>query len=238
LSVEEVNRIAARATELLTAFQARIDKLRKQVEEARDRLQQEADEVVRDASPENRATATQYAKHALHSKFAKFKNNIVSASHASRQELLQPLATHAEHAAFLMSLYASPAQALARVGLGEARRTNLQAQITGAGPVELESYAALAVTSGDVLLAAALVTVIDRMPSKERPFSVSEFAQLMWGKQHAEVVAQLKTAIQANKLAQMADAEFRTGEVSQVTKIAAMLDQRDLDKAVLAAAKP
>lgn len=51
-------------------------------------------------------------------------------------------------------------------------------------------------------------------------------------------MAQLKTAIQANKLAQMADAEFRTGEVSQVTKIAAMLDQRDLDKAVLAAAKP
>jgi hypothetical protein len=235
LSPDEVNRIAARSTELLTAFQARIDNLRKQVADALDRLQKESDELVRDATPENRATATQYAKHALQSKFAKFKNNIVSASHASRQELLQPLATHAENAKFLLGLFSSPAQALSRVGLGETRRTNLQAQITGAGPVELESYAAQAITANDVLLAAALVTVIDRMPSKERPFSVNEFATIMWGKQHAEVVAQLQTAIQANKLAQIAEAEFRTGEVNEVSRLSASLSQRDLDKARAAA---
>lgn len=229
LSVEEVNRIAARAAELLNAFQARIDNLRAQVEARREEFQRDAEQIVADAPPENRATAKSYAKQAAASKFSRFLNGIRSNSYASRQELLKPLGALAEQATFLLGLFSSPAQALGRVALGEVSRTQYQLQLTGAGPVELESAATLAIVTGNKPLAAAVVTVVDRMPAKDRPFSVNEFATIVWGEQHSEVVTKLKTAIQANKLAQIADREFQTGEVNMVSRISTILSQRDID---------
>lgn len=229
LSVEEVTRIADRATELLRAFQARIDSLRGQVEAAKQRFHEEAEELVRDATPENRNNARAYSKHAAATKFSKFRANIVSNSYASRQELLEPLAKHAEHATFLLQMFASPAQALGRVALGDTRRTQIQLQLTGAGPVELESAAALAVTTRDVVMAAAIVTVVDRLPSKDRPFSVNEFATIMWGEQHIDVVTKLRTVLQAYKLADIAEKEFRTSEVNNVSRLSALLDQREIE---------
>jgi hypothetical protein len=231
LSVEEVTRIAASAAELLKRFQARIDNLRAQVEARRAALDEEAAEIVRDSPPENRAAAKTFAKQTTASKFSKFLIGIRSNSYANRQELLKPLAALAEQATFLLGLFSSPAQALGRVALGEASRTQYQLQLTGAGPVELESAATLAIVTGNKPLAAAVVTVVDRMPAKDRPFSVNEFATIVWGEQHAEVVTKLKTAIHANKLALIADREFQTGEVNMVSKISALLDQRDIDAA-------
>ncbi len=78
-------------------------------------------------------------------------------------------------------MFASPAQAIGRVALGDARRTQLQLQLTGAVPVEMESAAAIAVVASEVVLAAAIVTCVDRMPSSRRPFSINEPASRAGG---------------------------------------------------------
>lgn len=230
LAWEEIDRIDARASELLNAFQRRIDSLQKQVDDARESYARQADESIAAFEPGNRAAAKPVMKAQLASKIVKFRANIVPASRAQRHELLDPLGALAQQAAFLMELFSSPAQALGRVGLGTAQRTNYQQQLTGAGPVELQSYAAQAITANDAVLAAALVTVIDRMPRDRRPFSVSEFAEQMWGEKHRAALVKLKTVIRANKLAQIANSTFETGRANPAAKLSAMLDQRDIDK--------
>jgi hypothetical protein len=230
LAWEEIDRIDARASELLNAFQRRIAGLQKSVDDARESYAREADDMVASTGPENRATAKAFTKAQLASRILKYRLNIVASSRDQRHELLDPLAAFAQQAAFLMELFASPAQALGRVGLGTAQRTNYQEQLTGAGPVELQSYAAQAITANDAVLAAAIVTVVDRMPRDRRPFAVSEFAEQMWGDKHRAAMVKLKTVVRANKLAQIANSTFETGRANPAAKLSATLDQRDIDR--------
>ena len=60
LSVENIDRLAARAAELARAFAARIANIQQQFSDARERYSREADELVRDTEPANRAVAKQF----------------------------------------------------------------------------------------------------------------------------------------------------------------------------------
>lgn len=244
LTTEQVSYLASRAKELLGALQARIDSLRSQVEDAKTKFHAEANAAVEEASAGLRDPSTDHetkevirkrarevaagAKHIAASRFSRFVVNIRASSFKSRQELLEPLTKLREQAEFLIQLFGSPAQALGRVALGEVRRTQYQLQLTGAGPVELESAAALAIANEDVVLAAAVVTVLDRMPRAKRPFSVNEFSTILWGKEHTDIVTKLKTVLHCCKLADIANREFETGQINQVSRISALLDEREL----------
>lgn len=231
LTVENIDRLAARATELATAFGARIESIQKQFAEARDRFSREAEEVVSETDPSNRTVARQFAKQQEASRIAKFRINIEQSSRPQRQELLRPFAKLAADAEFLLSLNQSPTQSLGRVALGETKRTNYQVQLEGAGPVELESAAVTAIATNDLPLAAAIVTVVDRRPRDRRPFSASEFAERVWSAQHAEVTAKLKGVIHAYKSAMAADREFARGKADPLTNLSLALSQRSIDEA-------
>ena len=143
----------------------------------------------------------------------------------------KPLAKVAQDAEFLLSLNQSPAQMLGRVALGDARRTQYQQQLEGAGPVELETAAVTAIATNDVVLAAAIVTVVDRRPRDRRPFSVADFAERMWGAQHAEVTAKLKGAILAERTARAADDEFVRGKADPLVNLSNQLAARAIAEA-------
>ena len=68
-------------------------------------------------------------------------------------------------------------------------------------PVELEAAEITAIATGDMSLAAAVATLVDRRPSDRRPFSVAAFAVRVWGAQHAEVTAKLKGVLLAEHTA-------------------------------------
>lgn len=231
LTVENIDRLATRATELATAFQGRISKIQQQVAEARDRFSREAEEVVRETEPANRTVARQFAKQQEASRLAKFRINIEQSSRAQREELLRPFAKLAADAEFLLTLYGSPSQALGRVALGDAKRTNYQVQLEGAGPVELETAAVTAIATNDLPLAAAIVTVVDRRPRDRRPFSVADFAERVWGVQHAEVTAKLKGVIHAYKTAMAADREFARGKADPITNLSLALAEKAIAEA-------
>lgn len=236
LTVENVNRLAARAKELAIAFQARIDKIQQQFADARERYAREADETVREADSGDRIVARKFAKQRAASQLAKFRTNIETASRNQRQELLVPFAKLASDAEFLLSLNQSPAQGLGRVALGDAKRTNYQMQLEGAGPVELETAAVTAIATNDLPLAAAVMTVVDRRPRDRRPFSPAEFAGRVWGAQHAEITHALNGVMHAYKTALAADREFVRGKGDALTNLSLALSRRAIDEADGAAA--
>ena len=231
LTVENIDRLAARAAELATAFAARLANIQQQFADARERYSREADEIVRETDPGNRAVAKQFAKRQAASKIAKFKANIVEGSRPQREELLRPLAKVAADAEFLLSLCQSPAQMLGRVALGDTKRTQYQMQLEGAGPVDLETAAVTAIATEDVVLAAAIVTVVDRRPRDDRPFSVGDFAERVWGRQHAAVTAKLKGAILAERTARAADNEFVRGKADPLVNLSNQLAARAIAEA-------
>lgn len=112
-------------------------------------------------------------------------------------------------AAFLATLFcASPAQILGRGGLGDVKRTQYQIQLDGAGPVELETAALVSVATNDFVLAAAIVTVIDRRPTERRPFPANGLAARLFGTEFKQVSAQLAGIQLALNTAAAANREF------------------------------
>ena len=75
--------------------------------------------------------------------------------------------------------YDSPVKVLSRAALGDARRTEYLNQLAYAGPAELGHMAQVAVSSKNVPLAAAVLSLLDRMPSKDRPVGPAELAHAM-----------------------------------------------------------
>lgn len=156
---------------------------------------------------------------------------IVESSRGQREELLRPLAKVAADAAFLLTLCQSPAQMLGRVALGDSRRTQYQTQLEGAGPVELETAAITAIATGDMPMAAAVATVVDRRPSDRRPFSGAAFAERVWGAQHAEVTAKLKGVLLAERTARAANDEFVRGKADPIANLSNQLAARAIAEA-------
>jgi len=231
LTAENIDRLAARAAELTAAYKARIEKIQQQVSEARERFSREADDVVSESDPANRTVARQFAKQQEASRIAKFRINIAQASRAQREELLRPFAKLAADAEFLLSLNQSPAQALGRIALGETKRLNYQLTLEGAGPVELETAAVTAIATSDLPMAAAIVTVLDRRPRDRRPFSVAEFAERVFGAQHADITAKLKGVVLAYKSALNADREFVRGKADPIANLSLALAEKAIAEA-------
>ncbi|MCE2029180.1 hypothetical protein [Sessilibacter corallicola] len=68
-------------------------------------------------------------------------------------------------------------------------------------------------------LVASVVTVVDRRKRDQRPFAAGDFAQKIWGKEHAEVNTKLNEATLAYKSAIAADREFVWGKAGPVTNL-------------------
>ncbi|RMH94432.1 hypothetical protein EBB59_01710 [Lysobacter pythonis] len=75
--------------------------------------------------------------------------------------------------------YDSPAKVLGRAAQGDPKRTEYLQQLQHAGPAELGHMAQVAVDTRNVALASAVLSLIDRMPSKDRPVGPAELASAM-----------------------------------------------------------
>lgn len=223
LNEERVQYLSDRATETATAFSRKIEKLQATVLEARDRYSREADELIASASSEDRATARAFAKKNAANKVANIHRNLIASSEAERTAMLKGLKAYADEAAAIAAVYTSPATMLGRVALGDPRRTNLMQQLEGAGPVELETAARTAIMTGDLVLGAAIATVIDRRPKDRRPFAVQPFAERLLGDIWKRMAAKLEGVQLAYKSAVAADREFVRGKADGITNLSLAL---------------
>lgn len=108
--------------------------------------------------------------------------------------------------------YQSPVQMLAREGLGSERRSRLLHQIEKSGKIELASLAALAASTGDKELAAALLTRNSGLPISERAFSSQELADALVGDEWRKVTQAIAEVDRLAIEAVHADSAFETGK--------------------------
>lgn len=202
-SVKDVQEAIARsrktrqeASDLLGNFSRQVSK-----------RQEDLTATLRDLSPQERSALATRAANGLR---AELKRN----SEATRKKSLRELS--AIHAGLREALvhYQSPAQMLAREGLGSERRSRLMHQVEASGPAELASLASFAAATGDKELGAALVARVSNMPRGDRPFSPHDLADALVGQEWREVQV---AAMESERLMLEAvtdDTAFETGKTN------------------------
>lgn len=75
--------------------------------------------------------------------------------------------------------YDSPVKVLSRQALGDPKRTEYLQQLQFAGPAELAHFAQIAVSTQNKALAASVLSLLDRIPTKDRPFGPITLANAM-----------------------------------------------------------
>ncbi|MDQ4683085.1 hypothetical protein [Stenotrophomonas maltophilia group sp. RNC7] len=231
LNEERAQYLSDRAAETATAFSRKIEKLQNTVMDARNNYTREAEEFITSASPEDRATARAFAKKNAANKAANIHRQLIASSEADRAAMLKGLQAYAAEAAAIQAVYTSPATMLGRVGLGDPKRTQYQLQLEGAGPVEMETAARTAIMTGDMVLGAAIATVIDRRPKDRRPFAVQAFAERVVGEVWKRMTAKLEGVQLAYKSALAADREFVRGKADGITNLSLALSRQSIDEA-------
>jgi hypothetical protein len=101
------------------------------------------------------------------------------------------------------------------------------AQLSGAGPAELRTAAALAAATLDRVLGASVAALLDRMPARQRIVSPQELADRLIGDDVRQARAAIAAVKQAHQRALNADREFASGRRNATARIASALADRD-----------
>lgn len=123
--------------------------------------------------------------------------------------------------------FQSPVQILMREGLGSERRSRLLQQIEHSGSTELASLAALAASTGDKEMGAALISRVNRLDPGERPFSPHALADSLVGSDQRDITAAILEVERIAEEAAHADTAFETGKPSSVRTIQAAILRRE-----------
>ena len=160
----------------------------------------------------------------------KARNDVRKISDVDRWTILRQLDALASGLSASEALWASPVVALARMGLGTDKRTNHVVQLSGAGPAELRTAAALAAATLDRVLGASVASLLDRTPVKQRIVSPQELAERLIGDDVRQARAAIASVKQAHQRALNADREFASGRRNATARIASALADRDSAK--------
>lgn len=157
---------------------------------------------------------------------AKARTEIAANSSEARWAEIRQLVAAADGLSLTEALYASPQAVLSRAGLGTAERTDYMKQVAGAGPAEMRQLAMLAIATKNTVLGAALQSVNDRLPRRDRTISSAELASALVGEETRAVqsaIAAIKTAAQR---AINANREFEAGRVRPVDRVKLALNAK------------
>lgn len=155
------------------------------------------------------------------------RKEITAASDDARWATLKELNAASESLALTAALYQSPVVVLSRQGLGTPERSAYLTQITNAGPTELANLATFAVASKNRTLAAALVSVVDAMPAKSRPFSAHDLADKLVGEEQRAVMASVEAIRTAYQRALVANRNFQNNKANPIDKVKLALRARN-----------
>lgn len=125
--------------------------------------------------------------------------------------------------------YDSPVKVLNRAALGDARRTEYLQQLQFAGSAELGHMAQVAVSTTNVPLAAAVLSLVDRMPTKERPFSPVELASAMRLDDYLKVQEYLKLGDARLQGIVVAIRTWNAGKSNPLNTLSLALYEREID---------
>lgn len=155
------------------------------------------------------------------------RTEVQNNSSDARWQSIRELVASAESLETTAQLWASPVVVLSRAGLGSDERTNFMRQLEGAGPVELTNMAVHAAATGNKVLGAAILSVIDRMPRKDRPFNAAELAERLVGVETKAVQDAIAAVRNAAQRAIMRNREFEQRRVNPIDRVKMALNQKE-----------
>ena len=155
------------------------------------------------------------------------RREVVANSSDARWERLRELQAASDSLAMTAMLWASPVTVMSRAGLGTPERSAYLAQLEGSGVVELRNMAALATATKNTVLGAALVTIIDRMPARSRPFSSAELAERLCGEEWRQVDAAIREVREAARRSIMRNREYEAGKVRPLDRVKLALNKKE-----------
>lgn len=155
------------------------------------------------------------------------RREVVANSSDARWERLRELQAASDSLAMTAMLWASPVTVLSRAGLGTPERSAYLTQLEGSGVVELRNMAALATATKNKVLGAALVTIIDRMPARSRPFSSAELAERLCGEEWRQVDAAIREVREAARRSIMRNREYEAGKVRPLDRVKLALNKKE-----------
>jgi uncharacterized protein YqfB (UPF0267 family) len=125
--------------------------------------------------------------------------------------------------------YDSPVKVLSRSALGDPRRTEYLQQLHHAGPSELGHMAQVAVSTKNIPLAAAVLSLVDRMPTKERPVGPAELASEMRLNDYLKVQEYLKLGEARLQGIVVAIRSWNAGMSNPINTVSLALYEREID---------
>ncbi|WP_222910019.1 hypothetical protein [Pseudomonas sp. DNDY-54] len=131
------------------------------------------------------------------------------------------------------AFYDSPVKVLTRAALGTAQRTAYLQQLAYAGPSELGHLAQVAVSTKNEPLAAAVLSKLDSMPSKDRPVSAQQLAAAMDLPDFKKVAEYLKIGENRLQGILVAIRAWDSGRSSPINTVSLALRERQIDRSVL-----
>ena len=174
--------------------------------------------------------AVELQKQAATQTAAKARAEVTQASDEARWAALKELNAASESLALTATLFASPVVVLSRAGLGTPERSAYQMQASNAGPTELANLAAFAVASKNRPLGAALVSILDAMPARSRPFSAHDLADKLVGEEQRAVMASVEAVRTAYQRALVANRAFQNNKSNPIDKVKLALRERNKDQ--------
>ena len=125
--------------------------------------------------------------------------------------------------------YDSPVKVLTRTSLGDPKRTEYLQQLQYAGPAELGHMAQVAVSTKNVALAAAVLSLVDRLPTKERPVGSAELASAMRLDGYLKVQEYLKLGDARLQGIVIAIRAWNADRANPLNTVALALQERSID---------
>lgn len=129
--------------------------------------------------------------------------------------------------------YDSPVKTLNRVTLGSPKRSEYMRQVEGIGPAELAHLGQFAVSTRNSELAAAIVSRLDTMEARSRPFGAVELATALGLDEHRKGSEAIKIADARLQSIVIAIRAWKAGTSNPLNTVALALRNKELDPEVL-----
>ncbi len=129
--------------------------------------------------------------------------------------------------------YDSPAKVLSRAALGDPKRTEYLQQLQHAGPAELGHMAQVAAGTKNVQLASAVLSLLDKMPSKDRPVGPAELAVAMKLEDYEKVREYIKLGDARLQGILVAVRTWQSGRSNPLNTVSLAMREQEIDHALI-----
>jgi hypothetical protein len=220
---DQITQIAKQVDERATALRTNFNAIAAAVAAEKAKLAgRDKERLSSAASSEERGAIRQLAGVETGRALSKVRREELAEREKALAGIMGPVADWEASIVTTEALNQSAPQLLAREGLGDSRRSEIQRQLEHAGDATIRSMADLARAKGDLILAAAILAVQDAKPRAKRAIDLQEFSTAMVGdrltalqhqlaelKEKLRGMRDLRTAI--DRGTESADSKIRAG---------------------------